>query len=105
MNFTKNLALWVTIAVILVVLFNLFQGAALPRGPETTLGYSDFLQQVDQKNIDTVTIQGPNYHRPQEGWSAFTTYAAERPNLVDQADGQWRAVQRRARWTITCIRC
>ena len=81
MNFTKNLALWVTIAVILVVLFNLFQGAA-PRGPETTLGYSDFLQQVDQKNIDTVTIQGPNITGRKKDGSAFTTYAPSDPNLV-----------------------
>jgi len=81
LNFTKNLALWVTIAVILVVLFNLFQGAA-PRGPETTLGYSDFLQQVDQKNIDTVTIQGPNITGRKKDGSSFTTYAPSDPNLV-----------------------
>ena len=81
MNFTKNLALWVTIAVILVVLFNLFQGSA-PRGPETTLGYSDFLQQVDQKNIDSVTIQGPNINGRKKDGSAFSTYAPSDPNLV-----------------------
>ena len=74
MNFTKNLALWVTIAVILVVLFNLFQGSA-PRGPETSIAYSDFLQQVDQKNIDSVTIQGPNITGRKKDRARFTTYA------------------------------
>ncbi|HKF64514.1 MAG TPA: ATP-dependent metallopeptidase FtsH/Yme1/Tma family protein, partial [Dongiaceae bacterium] len=83
MNFTKNLALWVTIAVILVVLFNLFQGSQ-PRGPETSIAYSDFLQQVDQKNIDNVTIQGPNISGRKKDGSAFSTYAPSDPNLVSK---------------------
>jgi cell division protease FtsH len=81
LNFTKNLALWVTIAVILVVLFNLFQGSA-PRGPETSIAYSDFLQQVDQKSIDSVTIQGPNISGRKKDQSSFSTYAPSDPNLV-----------------------
>ena len=90
LNFTKNLALWVTIAVILVVLFNLFQGSS-PRGPETTIAYSDFLQQVDQKNIDSVTIQGPNISGRKKDGSVFSTYAPSDPNLVTvgvNANGQ-----------------
>jgi cell division protease FtsH len=83
LNFTKNLALWVTIAVILVVLFNLFQGSQ-PRGPETSIAYSDFLQQVDQKNIDNVTIQGPNISGRKKDGSAFSTYAPSDPNLVSK---------------------
>jgi cell division protease FtsH len=83
LNFTKNLALWVTIAVILVVLFNLFQGST-PRGPETTVAYSDFLQQVDQKNIDSVTIQGPNINGRKKDGTGFSTYAPSDPNLVSK---------------------
>jgi cell division protease FtsH len=74
LNFTKNVAVWVTIAVILVVLFNLFQGST-PRGPETAMGYSDFLQQVAQKNIESVTIQGPNITFRKKDGGTFTTYA------------------------------
>ena len=81
MNFTKNLVLWVTIVIILVVLFNLFQGST-PRGPQTAIGYSDFLEQVDQRNIANVTIQGHNITGHKNDGQRFSTYAPNDPNLV-----------------------
>ena len=83
MNNFRNLALWIIIALLLVALFNLFQGSQ-PRGPETSIAYSDFLQQVDQKNIDNVTIQGPNISGRKKDGSAFSTYAPSDPNLVSK---------------------
>ena len=51
-NFGRNLALWVIIALLLVVLFSLFQPGGL-RGTNgssnvTQLAYSEFLSQVKQ---------------------------------------------------------
>ena len=57
MNFSKNLALWVIIAVLLVMLFNLFQASSPPRGLGQT-SYSDFLADVDRGGVADVTIQG-----------------------------------------------
>ena len=83
MNFTKNLALWVIIAVILVALFNLFQGST-PRGPEASMAYSEFLQQVEQGKVANVTIQGPNVTGHLSDGRGFATYAPNDPNLVSK---------------------
>ena len=44
-NFGRNLALWVIIALLLVVLFNLFQPGTTQRAT-TQIAYSDFLSDV-----------------------------------------------------------
>ena len=46
-NFGKNLALWLVIGLLLIALFNLFQGSTSRNAP-TTLAYSDFLAEVGQ---------------------------------------------------------
>jgi len=63
LNFTKNLALWVVIGLLLLALFNLFQGST-SRGPQADMGYSDFLDQVDQGKVANVTLQGQNIKWP-----------------------------------------
>ena len=83
LNFTKNFLLWVVIAVILVALFNLFQGST-PRGPETSMAYSDFLQEVEKGNVESVTIQGPTITGRSKAGS-FTTYAPPNdPDMVSK---------------------
>lgn len=49
----KNLFLWLVIAVILVSIFNNFGPQALP---EQRLSYSEFVHEVQQGNVSTVTI-------------------------------------------------
>ena len=56
-NVGKNLALWVIIALLLVVLFNLFQGPSM-RGPVTNLAFSEFVTATDAGQISDVTIKG-----------------------------------------------
>ncbi len=46
MNFSKNLVLWVIIAVLLAALFNLFQNSTSPH-TNATYAYSDFLSEVE----------------------------------------------------------
>ncbi len=45
-NFGRNLALWVIIALLLVVLFNLFQPGGSQHGA-SQMAYSDFLSDVN----------------------------------------------------------
>jgi len=57
LNNLRNLALWIVIALLLVFLFNLFQGT----GPHTTassITYSKFNELVVQNQIRKVTFQG-----------------------------------------------
>ena len=56
-NFGKNLALWVIIGLLLIALFNLFQGPT--RGSSSNmLAYSEFIQQVNSGAVRDVTIKG-----------------------------------------------
>ena len=58
MNNLRNLALWILIALLLVLLFNLFQGSNKTATTQQQLSYSDFLTDVQKGNVQKVTIQG-----------------------------------------------
>src|SRR6202521_2543063 len=82
-NFGKNLALWIVIGLLLVALFNLFQTSS-SRGPQATLAFSDFLNDVNRGQVADVTIQGNNISGHFTDSRAFTTYAPSDPNLVSR---------------------
>jgi cell division protease FtsH len=82
-NFGKNLALWIVIGLLLVALFNLFQTSS-SRGPQSTLAFSDFLNDVNRGQVSDVTIQGNNISGHFTDSRAFTTYAPNDPNLVNR---------------------
>ena len=57
LNFSKNLALWIIIALLLVMLFNLFQTSTPRRGMDE-VAFSDFMSELDGGRVTDVTIQG-----------------------------------------------
>jgi cell division protease FtsH len=80
-NLSRNLALWVIIALLVFALFNLFQGGQ-PRGPQTSLAYSEFLEAVDSGQVEEVTIKGSTINGMYHDDGAFTTYAPDDANLI-----------------------
>ncbi len=83
MNNFKNFALWIIIGLLLVALFNLFQGPGRERsGPEMT--YSQLLAEVDQGNIRDVTISGNTISGHYSNGRAFKTYAPKDAGLIDK---------------------
>ncbi|MBL8709137.1 MAG: ATP-dependent zinc metalloprotease FtsH [Rhodospirillaceae bacterium] len=82
MNWGKNLMIWVAIALLLVVLFQTFQGDA-SRSGQSTLSYSQFLGKVNDGQVNTVEIRGPNITGVTTDGQAFATYAPEDPKLVE----------------------
>jgi cell division protease FtsH len=82
-NFGKNLALWVIIGLLLIALFNLFQGPS-SRGPQTSLAFSDFLSEVEAGRVSDVTIQGDSIAGHFQDGRSFNTYAPYDPNLVNR---------------------
>ena len=82
-NFGKNLALWVIIGLLLIALFNLFQGPST-RGPQTSLAFSDFLSEVQSGRVTDVVIQGDSISGHFQDGRSFTTYAPYDPNLVNR---------------------
>ena len=79
----KNLLLWVIIALLLVVLFNLFQGPST-RGPVTSLAFSEFLAETEAGKISDVTIKGNSITGHYADGRAFSTYAPNDPTLVSR---------------------
>ncbi len=55
--FSRNLAVWVFIVILLIALFNLFSGGA-QRPNDTEIAYSEFLAAVESGAINDVTIKG-----------------------------------------------
>ncbi|MEQ9527442.1 MAG: ATP-dependent metallopeptidase FtsH/Yme1/Tma family protein, partial [Parvibaculaceae bacterium] len=54
----KNFAVWVLGALLLIALFNLFQGPAPQDGAGSEIAYSRLLSDVDFGNVSEVVIQG-----------------------------------------------
>jgi cell division protease FtsH len=77
--FYKNLALWMVIGLIVILLFNLFQANQSPRGE---IVFSDFLKKVDQGDVKEVTLRGNSVTGRLGDGSAFRTFTAEYPDLV-----------------------
>ncbi len=82
-NFGRNLALWVIIALLLVVLFNLFQpGTTQPNA--TQVAYSDFIADVNNGRVRDSVIQGRIVSGQMTDGRAYQTYAPEDPSLVQR---------------------
>jgi len=86
-NFGRNLALWVIIGILLVALFNLFEGPT-GRAPRSSLAFSDFLADVDQGRVADVTIQGNSLSGHYADGRSFSTYAPNDPTLVSRLSGR-----------------
>jgi cell division protease FtsH len=84
LNNLRNLALWILIALLLVLLFNMFQGAGQKQTSQD-LKYSEFVQQVDNGAIKQVTIKGNVIHGTLSAGQQFTTNKPpEDPSLVQR---------------------
>ncbi len=81
-NFSKNLILWVIIGLLLIALFNLFQGASSNRSA-SEISFSDFISATENGKVSEVNIIGNNVSGYFDDGRPFTTYSPDYPNLVD----------------------
>lgn len=84
-NFTKNLAIWLIISVLMVVLFNLFSQQP---SPSVKMNYTEFLQRVNSGDILSVKIQGQSITGVTSADKRFQTFAPDDPNLVNNLINQ-----------------
>ena len=82
-NFSKNIILWIIIGLLLVALFNLFQGTSSKR-TSSAISFSDFITAADSGNISEVIIRGNNVDGYFDDGRPFSTYSPSYPNLVDK---------------------
>ncbi|HTZ69797.1 MAG TPA: ATP-dependent zinc metalloprotease FtsH, partial [Acetobacteraceae bacterium] len=82
-NFGRNLALWVIIAVLLVVLFDLFQPSATQHGVEQ-MAYSDFVSEMNKGDIHSVQIAGHVITGQLNDRTPFQTYTPDDPTIAQR---------------------
>jgi cell division protease FtsH len=78
--FYKNLALWVVILMMMVMLYRMFNAQETI---ETPLGYSEFLTLVEDNRIEEVLIQGQDLSATEIGGRRYRVYAPQDPELVN----------------------
>jgi len=78
-NLSKNIAIWLIIAVILMTAFNQF-GAQ--RTAQSQMPYSQFIEEVRQQQISKVVIEGNVLKGERSDGQRFTSYAPSDPWMV-----------------------
>ncbi len=77
--FYKNLALWLVITLMMVMLYNLFSQQHIG---EASLNYSQFLSMVQEDRVAEVVIQGKELSVTEVNRSRYRVYAPQDPDLI-----------------------
>jgi cell division protease FtsH len=77
----KTIALWVVIALIGVMLYQLLNQ---PTRQTTTFAFSDFMKVLDKGEVKEVVIQGNNIKGTLTNGKSFDSYAPDDPKLVER---------------------
>ena len=77
--FYKNLALWLVITLMMVMLYNLFSKQHLA---ETSISYTDFLAMVDDERVSQVVIQGQELFVTDVDNNRLKVFAPEDADLI-----------------------
>src|SRR5437667_315616 len=79
----KNLALWMVIGLIVILLFTVFQGAQ--QSGQEQPNFSEFLKAVEQGRVDSVVIRGNLVtYTLKDSASTQRTYIVDYPDLIKQ---------------------
>ncbi|MFM7673452.1 MAG: ATP-dependent zinc metalloprotease FtsH, partial [Candidatus Fonsibacter sp.] len=87
----RNLAMWGVIVLLVLGLYNLFQGPS-SFGSKTEIPFSKFLSEVDKGNVGSVDIRGNEILGKYKDEKDFKTYSPNYPNLVDKLTSKGVAI-------------
>ena len=76
---SKNLALWLVLGLIFLLLFNIF---SRQHGREPEIVFSEFMGAVEKGDVQEVMIQGHNIQGKYQNGERFRTFAPNDPELV-----------------------
>ncbi len=79
-NFSRNLLLWATISLVMIILFNMFNQ---PQEPQHQLTYTELLTRVNQGEVLAVKIQGQKVTGVLIDDRRFTSFIPDDPGFVD----------------------
>ena len=83
-NSGKNFAVWIVVALVLIVLFNMFEGSQNSQ-KTSKIPYSEFLKLVETDKINDVSMIGRNIVGHLDDGSKFSTYTPPNdPNLIEK---------------------
>ena len=77
--FYKNIALWLVITLMMIMLYNLFNQQQLSEGK---ISYTDFLAMVDEERIEGVVIQGQELFVTDINRNRFKVFAPQDSDLI-----------------------
>jgi cell division protease FtsH len=77
--FYKNLALWIVITLMMIMLYNLFNQQHMA---ETNISYTEFLSMVDSERVSDVVIQGQELYVTDSNHNRFKVYAPQDSDLI-----------------------
>jgi cell division protease FtsH len=78
--FYKNLALWLVITLMMVMLYNLFSQQNMA---ETNISYTEFLDMVENERVAEVVIQGQELYVTDTGRNRFKIFAPQDNDLIN----------------------
>jgi len=78
--FYKNLALWLVITLMMVMLYNLFSQQHMA---ETSISYTEFLDMVENERVAEVVIQGQELFVTDMNRNRFKIYAPQDNDLIN----------------------
>ena len=82
-NFGKNIAVWVVISLVLIAIFNVFQGSS-SREQGNVIAYSDFLARVNAGEVREVDIQGDKISGATSNGTPFFSYIPKEEELASK---------------------
>ena len=84
-QFSRNVALWLILGLMFLLLFNLFNKQ---QGREPDISYTDFVTAVDKGDVTEVTMQGQYIRGKYLNGERFKSFAPDDPDLVQLLRGK-----------------
>ena len=88
--FHKNIALWLVITLMMIMLYNLFNQQQLS---ESKLGYTEFLSMVDNERVSQVVIQGQELFVTDTNANQYKVFAPQDNDLIKILRGKGVNIQ------------
>jgi len=91
-QFYKNLALWLVISLVMILLFNMMTHKEREQKPIT---YTAFLAAVEEGKVQEVTIQGADIEGKYKDGDLFKTFVPDDPGLIPDLRAKGVTIQAR----------
>ena len=91
-NFNKNLALWIVIVLMMILLYNIFNQQ---QTGQAKMNYTEFLSMVDNGEIARAVIQGQELKVTDDEGNQFQVYAPRDNDLISSLRNRGLTIQAR----------